>query len=161
MLSSKNLKTSSFKAFIFGRDDSNSKSSISTCEDLDMVSVKRITQRHACFSPQPIPHTTTTTTTTHTLSHCICPLIQIEPEAKPARTSSSAKLRSSQSRHSSQATTDSAAVAASSTTSLYDILRRSSMQSEQLIRSASVNQPKSIFSTFRVGSKSKEGRVRM
>ncbi|XP_010061332.1 dentin sialophosphoprotein isoform X2 [Eucalyptus grandis] len=115
--SSKNHKTSTVRTFIFGRDDSNIKSTISASEDSSDT---------------------------------------IHKESRPARTSV-AKFSSSQSKGSTQ-TTESAGV--SSNTTLYDILRRSSVHSDQCAWET-IGQTKSMFAAFRSGNKSKSSRILM
>ncbi|XP_030512096.2 otolith matrix protein OMM-64 isoform X2 [Rhodamnia argentea] len=118
LASSNNHKTSAVRTYVFGRDDSNSKSIISTSEDsLDMI----------------------------------------HKGSRPTRTSV-AKFSSSESRCSTQ-TTETAGV--SSTPTLHDILRRSSLHSDPCAQETIVGQTESMFAAFRLGNKSKSRRILM
>ncbi|KAF8024349.1 hypothetical protein BT93_F1514 [Corymbia citriodora subsp. variegata] len=118
-VSSKNHKTSTVRTFIFGRDESNSKSTISASEDSSDM---------------------------------------IQKESRPTRTSV-AKFSSSQSKSSTQTTETADEI--SSNTTLYDILRHSSMHSDQCARETIVGQTESMFAAFRSGNKSKSSRILM
>ncbi|XP_030447748.1 uncharacterized protein LOC115670591 isoform X1 [Syzygium oleosum] len=117
--SSKNHKTSTVRTFIFGRDDSNSKSTISASEDSSDM---------------------------------------IHKESRPTRTSV-AKFSSSQSKSSTQTTETADGV--SSNTTLYDILRHSSVYADQCARETIVSQTETMFAAFRLGNKSKRSRILM
>ncbi|OWM80829.1 hypothetical protein CDL15_Pgr006860 [Punica granatum] len=118
-LPSKNQKSSAFRSFIFGRDDSNSRSTESASEE----------------SPD-----------------------TVQRDSRPIRTPS-AKFRSPQTKpctHSAKVSAE-----ADSTTSLYDILRRPPIKSDSCVRDVVDVRTKSIFAAFRLGKRSREGRVVM
>lgn len=100
------------RSFIFGRDDSNSRSTISMSEDSSD---------------------------------------KIQNETRPKRTAS-AKFSSSQSKFSTQNTK--VAVEKTSGTSLFEILRRSSLQSNSCPQDNVVGENQSVFAAFRLTKKS-------
>ncbi|GFS46505.1 hypothetical protein Acr_00g0102660 [Actinidia rufa] len=101
--------TSTVRGFIFGRDDSNSRTSISVSED----------------SSDEIPR-----------------------ENRPAR-NATAKFHSSQSKFSTQSTKDNVE-AVSGGTSLFEILKRSSMQSNVCKQDTMVGLTQTVFSAFKI-----------
>ncbi|KAM4121936.1 hypothetical protein ACB094_01G044400 [Castanea mollissima] len=123
--SSQKKASSKVRSFIFGRDDSNSRSSISMSGLDDSNSRSSISMSEGSSDA-------------------------IQRENQPKRPAS-AKFSNSQTKASTQNTRSVAEM--KSGTSLFEILRRSSLQSEQCTRDSMVVQTESVFAAFKLSKK--------
>ncbi|KAL4649909.1 hypothetical protein ACB092_01G048400 [Castanea dentata] len=123
--SSQKKASSKVRSFIFGRDDSNSRSSISMSGLDDSNSRSSISMSEGSSDA-------------------------IQRENQPKRPAS-AKFSNSQTKASTQNTRSVAEM--KSGTSLFEILRQSSLQSEQCTRDSMVVQTESVFAAFKLSKK--------
>ncbi|KAK4599717.1 hypothetical protein RGQ29_009664 [Quercus rubra] len=123
--SSQKKASGKVRSFIFGRDDSNSRSSISMSGLDDSNSRSSISMSEGSSDA-------------------------IQRENQPKRPAS-AKFSNSQTKASTQNTRSVAEM--KSGTSLFEILRRSSLQSEQCTRDSMVVQTESVFAAFKLSKK--------
>ncbi|XP_075674147.1 uncharacterized protein LOC142643414 [Castanea sativa] len=123
--SSQKKASSKVRSFIFGRDDSNSRSSISMSGLDDSNSRSSISMSEGSSDA-------------------------IQRENQPKRPAS-AKFSNSQTKASTQNTRSVAEM--KSGTSLFEILRRSSLQSEQCTQDSMVVQTESVFAAFKLSKK--------